>query len=117
MVFLPFSSVYIRENGLYAVQVPRDVQQVFENDDFRKLDSHVGKLTDAITELPDVSTLYIAAYLCPHQGVAKGWPPCTKRKEPDELTKILRETAVFLSTHIPSPYAKCLSLPPPCKNV
>lgn len=40
----PFSSVYTREGDVYAVVVPRDVQQVMEGGDFRVHDSKVGEL-------------------------------------------------------------------------
>lgn len=113
MVYLPFSSVYTRDGDVHAVQVPRDVQQVMEGTDFRDLDSTVGELTLKLDDqdAPDVAAKEYGrrptAYLCPHQGVAKGWPPCTNRKEPSEVTDALRETARFLGKHIESPYAKC----------
>lgn len=115
MVYLPFSSVYIREDGVYAVQVPRDAQYVLEDDDFAKLDSRVGDLAASIDDFP--LGRHTTAYLCPHQGVAKGWPPCQTRKEPEDVTEALRTTARFLGKHIRSPYAECLKLPPPCKIV
>lgn len=120
MVYLPFSSVYTREGDIYAVMLPRDAQQVLENEDFRDVDSKVGELTLTLDdrEYPDAAKQYgmkTTAYLCPHQGVAKGWPPCKVRKEPAEVTDALKETARYLGKHIASPYAKCLGLAPPCK--
>lgn len=120
MVYLPFSSVYTRDGGVYAVQVPRDAQYVLEDDDYCKLDSKVGDLT-VTYDGQEFLTVHAAkthgklatAYLCPHQGVAKGWPPCRDRKEPQQVTDALRTTARFLAKHIHSPYTDCLDLPPP----
>lgn len=105
------------------MQIPRDAQYVLEDDDFEKLDSKIGELTASFADNRDYSQVARAigqrtvAYLCPHQGVAKSWPPCRVRKESEDLTEALRTTARFLAKRIPSPYMNCLQLPPPCKIV
>lgn len=122
MVYLPFSSVYTRDGSIYAVQVPRDVQDVLEGGDFKEKDSHVGVLQVSLDgyDMPDAAKDYgkkYPAFLCPHTGVAKGWPPCQDRKEPDDVTEALIVTAKFLAEYIESPYAKCLGLARPSKKV
>ena len=70
---MPFSSVYTCEGSIYAVQVPRDVQDVLEGGDFKEKDSHVGQLQVSLDgyNMPEAAKDYgkkYPAFLCPHAG-------------------------------------------------
>lgn len=87
MVYLPFSSVYTREGSIYAVQVPRDVQDVLGEAEFKEKDSHVGELQVSLDghDMPDAAKDYgkkYPAFLCPHTGTSSPTTICIQTVQP-----------------------------------